>query len=198
MKIGILSLQGAFAEHEKALKQLGVECVEIRERRHFDDSIDGLVLPGGESTTQGKLLRDTALLTPITQAIVAGLPTFGTCAGMILLAKRLSNDANVYLNALDVTVKRNAYGRQLGSFKTDLTFVGIGTIPAVFIRAPYVEEVANGVEVLAEVDGQIVAVRQNNVLATAFHPELTDDVRVHQYFLNMIKSVKQKRKRKLK
>lgn len=187
MKIGVLALQGAFAEHERMLERLGIEYVEIREKTQLDESFDGIIVPGGESTTQGKLLRETGLMEPLKQAIAAGLPVFGTCAGLILLAKRLSNDTNVYFDALDVTVKRNAYGRQLGSFKTDLLVKDIGTVPAVFIRAPYVEQVGKGVDILAEVDGKVVAVRQNNILATAFHPELTDDTRVHQYFLSMIK-----------
>lgn len=186
MKIGVLALQGAFAEHRLMLERFGATVVEIREKDHLTDDIDGIVLPGGESTVQGKLLRETGLFVPLQQAIASGLPVFGTCAGLILLAKRLSNDSNVYLNVLDVTVKRNAYGRQLGSFKTDLLVNGIGTVPAVFIRAPYVEQVGKGVDILAEVAGKVVAVRQNNILATAFHPELTDDTRVHQYFLSMI------------
>ena len=187
MKIGVLALQGAFAEHRQMLERLGATVVEIREKAHFTNDLDGIVLPGGESTVQGKLLRETGLFAPLQQAINNGLPAFGTCAGLILLAKRLSNDENVYLDALNVTVKRNAYGRQLGSFKTDLTLKDVGNYPAVFIRAPYVESVGNNVEVLAEVDGHIVAVRQNNILATAFHPELTDDTRVHEYFINMTK-----------
>lgn len=186
MKIGVLALQGAFAEHRLMLEQFGATVVEIREKDHLTDDLDGIVLPGGESTVQGKLLRETGLFAPLQQAIASGLPVFGTCAGLILLAKHLSNDSNVYFDALDVTVKRNAYGRQLGSFKTDLLVKGIGTVPAVFIRAPYVEQVGKGVDILAEVDGKVVAVRQNNILATAFHPELTDDTRVHQYFLSMI------------
>lgn len=188
MKIGVLALQGAFAEHEKALDKLGVEYVEIREKCHFDGSLDGIIIPGGESTTQGKLLREVELFEPLFKAINAGLPVFGTCAGLILLAKKLSNDENVYFGVLNVSVKRNAYGRQLGSFKTELSFNGIGNVPAVFIRAPYVEEAGEGVEILAEADGKIVAVRQNNILATAFHPELTEDLRIHEYFVDMIKS----------
>ena len=187
MKIGVLALQGAFAEHRQMLEKLGTTVVEIREKAHFTDDLDGVVLPGGESTVQGKLLRETGLFAPLQQAINNGLPVFGTCAGLILLAKRLSNDENVYLNALNVTVKRNAYGRQLGSFTTDLTLQDIDSFPAVFIRAPYVESAGDNVETLAEVDGHVVAVRQDNILATAFHPELTADTRVHEYFVNMCK-----------
>ena len=187
MKLGVLALQGAFAEHRYMLESLGATVVEIREKAHLTEELDGIVLPGGESTVQGKLLRETGLFAPLQQAIKRGLPTFGTCAGLILLAKRLSNDDNVYLDVLDVTVKRNAYGRQLGSFSTDLNVKDIGTYPAVFIRAPYVESVGDGVETLAEVDGKIVAVRQGNIFATAFHPELTTDTRIHEYFINMCK-----------
>ena len=178
MKIGIFALQGAFLEHRIALEKLGAETVEIRRRTHFSDGLDGIVLPGGESTVQGKLLRE---------AIAGGVPVFGTCAGLILLADRLSNDRNVYFGTLPVTVKRNAYGRQLGSFRTDLTVKGIGNYPAVFIHAPYIEEVGQGAEALAEVAGKAVAVRKGSQLATAFHPELTDDLRIHAYFLDMVR-----------
>ncbi len=186
MKIGIFALQGAFLEHRIALEKLGAETVEIRRRTHFSDGLDGIVLPGGESTVQGKLLREEGLFDPVRAAIAGGLPVFGTCAGLILLADRLSNDRNVYFGTLPVTVKRNAYGRQLGSFRTDLTVKGIGNYPAVFIRAPYIEEVGQGAEALAEVAGKAVAVRKDSQLATAFHPELTDDLRIHAYFLDMV------------
>ena len=186
MNVAVLALQGAFAEHEHMLARLGVQCFELREKSQLTERIDGLILPGGESTTQGKLLRETGLMEPLTQAIKHGLPTFGTCAGLILLANKLANDDNVYFGALDVTVKRNAYGRQLGSFETDLPVAGIGTVPAVFIRAPYVEKVGKGVQILAQYDGKVVAVRQGNLIATAFHPELTEDTKVHEYFVNMI------------
>lgn len=186
MKIGIFALQGAFIEHEHAFAKLGAETTEIRRRAHFTDGLDGIVLPGGESTVQGKLLREEGLLAPVKEAIEGGLPVFGTCAGLILLAKEISNDKNVYFGAMDVTVRRNAYGRQLGSFRADLQMKGIGEFPAVFIRAPYIESVGEKAEILATVDGKIVAARQDRMLATAFHPELTDDLRVHSYFLNMI------------
>ncbi len=186
MKIGILALQGAFAEHEKAFARLGVDTVLIRQAVQFDSTLDGLVLPGGESTVQGKLLSELGLMNPIRQAVAHGLPVFGTCAGMILLAQKISNDSHVYLGTMDMTVCRNAYGRQLGSFRADLNIEGVGNYPAVFIRAPYIVEVGSAARVLASVDGRIVAARQNNMLATAFHPELTDDLRVHQYFVNMV------------
>ncbi len=187
MKIGIFALQGAFIEHERALSKLGAEVKEIRLLSDFSEDLDGVILPGGESTVQGKLLREGGLLKPLKERIAAGLPVFGTCAGLILLAKKLSNDENVYLGTLDVTVKRNAYGRQLGSFCEELSFHGVGNVPAVFIRAPYVEAAGNGVEILAQTGGKVVAVRQKNMLATAFHPELTDDMRIHSYFLSMVR-----------
>lgn len=187
MKIGVFALQGAFIEHEYALEKLGAQTFEIRRRVHFTDGLDGIVLPGGESTVQGKLLKEEGLLEPVKEAIKAGLPVFGTCAGLILLAKELSNDPNVYFGTMDVTVRRNAYGRQLGSFRADLNVSPIGSFPAVFIRAPYIEKAGEGVEVLATCEGKIVAARQKNMLTTAFHPELTDDLRIHQYFLDMAK-----------
>ena len=186
MKIGVFALQGAFIEHERAFAALGAETAEIRRREHFTNGLDGIVLPGGESTVQGKLLREEGLLPPVKDAILNGLPVFGTCAGLILLARELSNDSNVYFGCMDVTVKRNAYGRQLGSFCADLNFAG-ERLPAVFIRAPYIERAGAGVEILAETGGKIVAARQKHMLATAFHPELTDDLRVHAYFLRLIR-----------
>ena len=187
MKIGVFALQGAFIEHERALLSLGAEVKEIRLLSDFTSDLDGVVLPGGESTVQGKLLREGGILEPLIKRIQEGLPVFGTCAGLILLANKLSNDSNVYLGSLNATVKRNAYGRQLGSFKTELDFKGVGKYPAVFIRAPYVESAGKGVEVLAECAGKIVAVRQGHMLGTAFHPELTDDLRIHAYFLDMVR-----------
>lgn len=190
MKIGIFALQGAFIEHEYAFEKLGAQTVEIRRRAHFTDGLDAIVLPGGESTVQGKLLREEGLMQPVKEAIAGGLPVFGTCAGLILLANQISNDANVYLGTMNVTVKRNAYGRQLGSFRAETQVKGVGDFPAVFIRAPYIENAGDGVNVLATVDGKIVAARQKHMLATAFHPELTDDLRIHAYFLEMIKGTK--------
>ena len=184
MRIGVFALQGAFIEHERALLALGAECTEIRRRADFTDALDGVVLPGGESTVQGKLLREEGLLSPLIEAIQGGLPVFGTCAGLILLAKRLTNDENVWLGTMDVAVRRNAYGRQLGSFRAETEVKGIGKFPAVFIRAPYIEEIG-AAEALATVEGKIVAARQGHMLATAFHPELTGDLRVHAYFLKM-------------
>lgn len=187
MKIGVFALQGAFIEHERALLSLGASVKEIRLLSDFTDDLDGVVLPGGESTVQGKLLREGGFLELLKKRIEEGLPVYGTCAGLILLANKLSNDENVYLGTLDATVKRNAYGRQLGSFAEEIDFKGVGKFPAVFIRAPYVESAGKGVEVLAEHEGKIVAVRQGHMLATAFHPELTDDLRIHAYFLDMVR-----------
>lgn len=184
MRIGVLALQGAFSEHEQALEKLGADRAEIRRRADFKD-FDGLIFPGGESTVQGKLLREEGLMEPLKEAIDGGMPVFGTCAGLILLAKRIANDENVYVGTMSATVRRNAYGRQLGSFKTIADMGGIKEFPMVFIRAPYIESVGKGVDVLAEVGGHIVAARERNMLVTSFHPELTEDLRVHEYFLRM-------------
>ena len=183
MVIGVLAVQGAFIEHEKVLESLGASYFEIRQKKDLDRHMDGLILPGGESTVMGKLLRDLELFEPLKELIESGLPVFGTCAGMILLADELSNDESRYFATLPVTVRRNAYGRQLGSFHARAQMRGIGEIPMTFIRAPYVEQV-HGAEVLATVDDNIVAVRYKNQLATAFHPELDDDLSVHKYFLS--------------
>lgn len=187
MKIAVFALQGAFIEHERALRALGAEVKEIRRLSDFSEEFDGIVLPGGESTVQGKLLREEGLLEPLRQALMRGVPVFGTCAGLILLAKRIVNDENVYLGAMDIAVKRNAYGRQLGSFRANIEVEGVGEYPAVFIRAPYIEEAGRGVQTLARTEGKIVAARQGNILVTAFHPELTEDLRLHAYFLEMIR-----------
>ncbi len=181
--IGVFALQGAFLEHEKMLASLGAAWKEIRRREHFTDGLDGVILPGGESTVQGKLLKEEGLLAPLKEAIAGGLPVFGTCAGLILLAEKLSGDPTVWLGAMNVEVRRNAYGRQLGSFRADIPFEGVGSVPAVFIRAPYVEAVGAKAHALASCGGKVVAVRQGHMLATAFHPELTADMRVHEYFL---------------
>lgn len=185
--IGVFALQGAFAEHEQMLSELGEPYLEIRRRAQFTDGLDGLILPGGESTVQGKLLSEEGLMEPVREAILAGMPVFGTCAGLILLAKELVGDRRVHLGVMDVCVKRNAYGRQLGSFRADVEVGGIGSFPAVFIRAPYVERTAGDAEAIAVHAGKVVAVRQRNMLATSFHPELTKDLRLHAYFLNMTK-----------
>ena len=190
MKIGILALQGAFAEHAKVLDQLGIVSVEIRNlddfQKHQSD-LSGLILPGGESTTMGKLLREQDMLIPIRETILSGLPVFGTCAGLILLAKEISSQDKCHLGTMDMVVERNAYGRQLGSFYTEAECKGVGQIPMTFIRGPIISSVGEDVEILATVDNQIVAAQEKNMLVTSFHPELTDDVRLHQYFINMCK-----------
>jgi 5'-phosphate synthase pdxT subunit len=188
MKIGILALQGAFIEHEKVLDLLGINYFEIRQSKDLNIQMDGLILPGGESTVIGKLLKDLDLFDKIQQMINDGLPVFGTCAGLILLSKEIINDSSSYFQTMNIKVKRNAYGRQLGSFQTKGEFKGIGTIPMTFIRAPYIESILGNVEVLATVDNNIVAAKQQNQLVTAFHPELTNDSSVHQFFINMIKT----------
>ena len=190
MKIGILALQGAFAEHERVLERLGVENVELRNLEDFQKyqkELSGLILPGGESTTMGKLLRDQDMLIPIREAILSGLPVFGTCAGLILLAKEITSQDESHLGTMDMVVERNAYGRQLGSFYTEAECKGVGQIPMTFIRGPIISSVGEDVEILATVDNQIVAAQEKNMLVTSFHPELTDDVRLHQYFIEMCK-----------
>ena len=190
MKIGILALQGAFAEHERVLERLGVENVELRNLEDFQKyqkELSGLILPGGESTTMGKLLRDQDMLIPIREAILSGLPVFGTCAGLILLAKEIASQEESNLGTMDMVVERNAYGRQLGSFYTEAECKGVGKIPMTFIRGPIISSVGEDVEILATVDNQIVAAQEKNMLVTSFHPELNDDVRLHQYFINMCK-----------
>ena len=186
IKIGVLAVQGAFAEHRTMLEKLGVETFEIRQLRDLNQHFDGLVLPGGESTVQGKLLRDLGLFEPLRERIESGLPTFGTCAGLILLAEKLSNDGHTYFATTPVSVERNAYGRQLGSFYTEENFDGIGKIPMTFIRAPLIQRASQDVQILATVQNQIVAVRYKNQLAISFHPELNSDLRVHQYFVEEI------------
>lgn len=185
MNIGILALQGAFAEHRRVLDRLGAESFEIRCSDDLEKACDGLILPGGESTVMGKLLRDLDLFEPLRERIAAGMPVLGTCAGLILLAKRLQGDDTVHFGCMDVTACRNAYGRQLGSFFTRAAF-GKREIPMTFIRAPYIVSAGDGVEVLSVVDDRIVAARQKQMLACAFHPELSEDTTVHELFLSMI------------
>ncbi len=187
MKIGVLALQGAFIEHIKTLQHLGVEAVEVRLPEDLE-GLDGLIIPGGESTTIGKLAVEYGLLEPL-RRFASAKPTWGTCAGMIFLAKDIGHDRQPLLGLMDVTVNRNAFGRQLDSFEVDLPIKGLGDEPfhAVFIRAPVVTETHNGVDILARLeDGRIVAVQENNWLATAFHPELTADTRLHQYFIGLV------------
>ena len=194
MRIAVLALQGAFLEHEMILHKLGVDCFEVRQKQDWLQEKDALIIPGGESTTQGKLLDELELLSPIREEIENGLPVFGTCAGLILLSRDVEGNSETApapprLGTMQITTARNAYGRQLGSFRVESTFVGIeGQIPMTFIRAPYIKEATEAVEVLAKVDDRIVAARQGNQLVTAFHPELDADTHVHEYFLNMIRN----------
>ncbi len=183
--IGVLALQGAFIEHEKMLASLGAKCFEIRNLQDLSQPMDGLVLPGGESTVQGKLLKEEGLLLPLKEKIEAGLPVLATCAGMILLAKEISNDTCRGFGTLPVTVERNAYGRQLGSFITTAEVKGIGPMRMNFIRAPFITKADPDVEILSVVDGRIVAARYRNQIALSFHPEVGEDARVHEMFLGL-------------
>lgn len=188
MIIAVMALQGAFLEHEQMLRQLGADTFEIRKPGDWQRPADGLVLPGGESTAQLKLLEDMGMLEPVRRAVRDGLPVFGTCAGLILLAKCVENETGDRLATMDIEVCRNAYGRQLGSFRVYGTMGGVdGVIPMTFIRAPYIKSVGEGVDVLAEVDGRIVAAREANQLVTSFHPELDDNTGVHDYFLDIVR-----------
>jgi len=190
MKIGILALQGAFLEHKNILDSLKVDNCLVKTKEQLEN-IDGIILPGGESTTIGKLLRDFNILEPLKEKIKNGFPVFGTCSGMILLAEKLSNSEVIHLGVMGIEVRRNAYGRQLGSFETEADFKRITKkVKMIFIRAPYVENIKEGVEILATVNENIVAVREKNMLAVSFHPELTNDTSVHEYFLDIIKNFK--------
>ena len=189
--IGVLALQGDFLEHLIILRKLGVTAKEIRLPQDLEN-IDGIILPGGESTTMINLLEVFELKNPLIQKIKKGLPVWGTCAGMILLAKKLTQTNPVPLGLMDITVNRNAYGRQIDSFTTPLTIKPLGkkVLNATFIRAPILEKVGKGVEVLSIYDKKIVAAKEKNMLVTSFHPELTTDTRFHEYFITLIKSTK--------
>lgn len=189
--IGVLALQGDIREHLAALRAAGAEASTVRRRAELD-AVDGLVIPGGESTTMSHLLRELELLDPLRRRLADGMPAYGSCAGMILLAAEILDSGTpgreaLPLGGIDMTVRRNAFGRQVDSFEGDIDFVGLdGSIHAVFIRAPWVERVGADVEVLARAGDHPVAVRQGSVLATAFHPEVTGDRRVHQLFVTMV------------
>ena len=187
MKVAVLAVQGAFIEHEKALERLGVETVELRKAEDLEQDFDGLVLPGGESTVQSRLLKELSMFETLKKKIEEGLPVLATCAGLILLAQNISNDENRCFATLPVTVKRNAYGRQLGSFYYEGEIKEIGTFPIEFIRAPYIESVEKNVEILAQVEEKIVGVAYKNQLAFSFHPELTGNDRIHDKFIELIK-----------
>lgn len=186
MKIGILAVQGDFLEHEQMLDRLGVNYVELRKREDLEQPFDGLILPGGESTVQGKLLKEQGMFEPLRAMLNGGLPVFATCAGLILLADRITNDDKRYFRTMPITVKRNAYGRQLGSFHTTETYGSGCEIPMTFIRAPYVEAYDPEVEPLAVVEGKTVAVKYRKQIAIAFHPELDEDLTVYEQFLGMV------------
>lgn len=189
MAVGILALQGAFAEHGQMLDRLGVEHFEIRQLRDLDKKTDRLILPGGESTVMNKLLHELGLYEPIKKLINGGMPVFGTCAGMILLSRDVEGGKPCF-GTIDIRVRRNAYGRQLGSFEATARFDNSFDFTMTFIRAPYVEAIddsaKNDVHVLAEYDGKIVGVQYKNQIGLAFHPELDDDTRIHERFLEMI------------
>ena len=187
MKVAVLAVQGAFIEHEKALERLGVETVELRKAEDLEQDFDGLVLPGGESTVQSRLLKELSMFETLKKKIEEGLPVLATCAGLILLAQNISNDENRCFATLPVTVKRNAYGRQLGSFYYEGEIKEMGTFPMEFIRAPYIESVEKNVEILAQVEEKIVGVAYKNQLAFSFHPELTGNDRIHDKFIELIK-----------
>ncbi len=189
--IGVLALQGAFKEHCKHIEKLGHLALEVRSSKQLNQ-IDGLIIPGGESTTMGKLLNDFDMMKPLKCKIRNGLPVWGTCAGLILLAKNIHEDPTVHLGNMDITAVRNTYGRQLGSFKTRLSISNaVNDYPAVFIRAPKIINPTDTVEVLSTLDGDIVSAKQENIFVTAFHPELTEDSRVHAYFIDKFVTGKQ-------
>ena len=203
LRIAVLAVQGAFIEHEKMLERLGAECIELRQAADCEQDFDGLVLPGGESTVQNKLLRELGMYDTLKAKIDAGLPVLATCAGMILLAETIGNDDMRCFGTLPVTVRRNAYGRQLGSFSGVHDIAGIGPFEMRFIRAPYVEKInksaaeaapavvqdeaadTDSVHILGIVEDRIVGVEYKNQIALAFHPELTDDTRIHEKFLKL-------------
>ena len=200
-QIGVLAVQGAFIEHEYILQSLGAEVFEIRQLRDLNRPLDGLVLPGGESTVQGKLLRDLGLFEPLKKKIQEGLPVLATCAGAILLAEKIVGENKVHFATLPAIIRRNAYGRQLGSFFTENEVAHVGKVPQTFIRAPYFESVGNGVEILSRTSStnitsganaeaanaaQIVAVKYRNQIALSFHPELNSDTSIHRYFLKLV------------
>ncbi len=188
MKIGVLAAQGAFAEHIASLKQLDIEAKPVRLPGELQ-GVDGLIIPGGESTSISRLMSTYDLVKEIVAMAGDGLPVFGTCAGMILMAKQVTGNGMPSLGLMGIVVKRNAFGRQVDSFEAELQIPALGekTFPGVFIRAPFIESCNDGVEVLARLEnGTIVAARQGKLLATAFHPELTGDLRVHRYFLDIV------------
>lgn len=187
MKIGVLAFQGGVIEHINQIEALGHEAVDVKKESDLD-GIDAIILPGGESTTMSKLLNITGLMEPLRKKIEEGLPTWGTCAGMILLAKDIHGESKSHLGVMDIKVKRNAFGTQIDSFTTKkvIKTVSENPIDLVFIRAPYVESCGEEVEVLCEIHGHVVAAKEKNIIATSFHPELTKDLSFLKYFLKII------------
>lgn len=192
MKIGVLSVQGAFIEHENVLNNLGVECFEIRQKSHMKNEIDGIILPGGESTVMKKLLYELDIFDDIKKKILIGIPVMGTCAGAILLAEKIEDQDDTCFGTIPMTIKRNAYGRQIGSFAIDHEIENIGVFPMRFIRAPYISYVDPKIKILSKVDNKIVGVEYENQIALSFHPELTKDNRIHKYFLDKCYKFKSK------
>ncbi|MBU0615026.1 MAG: pyridoxal 5'-phosphate synthase glutaminase subunit PdxT [Nanoarchaeota archaeon] len=185
MKVGVLALQGSFKDHVEMLKKCNVEPIEVRLPRDTED-IEALIIPGGESTTIIKLLIEYQLDIIIKQRHSEGMPIYGTCAGAIVLAKEIVGSKQPTLGLMDISVKRNAYGRQIESFEAMIDIEKIGKFPGIFIRAPIIEATSNGAKVIATLENKAVMVEQGNILVSTFHPELTDDVRVHKYFLSKI------------
>lgn len=190
VRVGVLALQGAFAAHAECLTRIGVESIEVRTEADLD-KVDGLLMPGGESSTMSHLLVSSGLVEPITRRVSNGMPVFGTCAGMILLASEILDGRGDQVNfsAIDISVRRNAYGRQRDSFEATVG-TPFGDFHGVFIRAPRIERVGEGVEVLGRLEDEPVLVRQGNVLAASFHPELTGDARLHEYFVSIMSNVR--------
>jgi len=191
LKIGVLGLQGDVREHIEMLQLLGVETLVVKLPEDLQ-LVDGLIIPGGESTTMIRIMKEVEMYEPLKEKINKGFPVYGTCAGMILLANRVKDSDQLTLQVLDVEVERNAYGRQIESFEVDINVPEFGEKPfrAVFIRAPKIVELGNNVEVLAKYEDAPVFVRENNVMATSFHPELTKDTRIHEYFIKMVEELK--------
>jgi len=187
MNVGVLGLQGGIIEHLDAINALGHTSINVKKEEDLNN-LDALILPGGESTTIGKLLNVTGLIKPLKEKIKNGLPTWGTCAGMILLAKDIENDTRRHLALMDITLKRNAFGTQINSFKTKKIIPEVSSkeIELVFIRAPFISNIKNNVQVLCEINGTIVAAKQDNMIVTSFHPELTNDLSFLKYFLSIV------------
>ncbi|MFA4016932.1 MAG: hypothetical protein RUDDFDWM_002044 [Candidatus Fervidibacterota bacterium] len=194
LRIGVLALQGDFMEHMQMVEKCGCEAVKVRLKHEFE-GIDGLIIPGGESTTFGVLMERYNLIQEIRRQALSGMPIFGTCSGAIVLAKEIEGSNQPRLSLMDITVRRNAFGRQINSFETDIDIEVLGEPPfrAVFIRAPIITRVGSGVKVLATFEDKIVLAQQGNLIACAFHPELTNDLRLHQYFISLCEAYAKKR-----